>query len=166
VGEERQDGDPKPKWVFYQNPFYHFLFGFFGVEVPSKRTRLEIDREKGRAVFWQSESGQRFEALVRERLSPDAKWPLQGPVLLAIRMGLPSDSFYAKDIDNIAKSILDALKGLVFEDDRQVVSLYVAKHVTDKSSFFVGVRQLEAGEPTWHFPSLYSEEPYPGQVRR
>lgn len=32
-----------------------------------------------------------------------------------------------KDVDNLAKSVLDALNGLAFIDDRQVVELYVKK---------------------------------------
>ena len=35
---------------------------------------------------------------------------------------------YKPDADNIAKAVLDALNGLAFDDDRQVVSLSVIKY--------------------------------------
>jgi Holliday junction resolvase RusA-like endonuclease len=154
-----------PGRVSYQNPYYHFLFGFFGVDVPSKRTRLELNHANKTATFWQAESGQQFEALIRKKIAPDNAWPLKGRVLLAIDITLSPESFKTKDIDNVSKSILDALKGLVYDDDRQVVSLFVSKSVGECSSFFVGVRELAADETSWYMPSLYSDSPYPGQSR-
>lgn len=41
---------------------------------------------------------------------------------------------YKPDADNIAKAVLDALNGLAFEDDRQVVSLSVIKYPRARSS--------------------------------
>jgi len=35
------------------------------------------------------------------------------------------------DLDNVAKAILDALNGVLYKDDNQVVELYVNKHYSD-----------------------------------
>jgi Holliday junction resolvase RusA-like endonuclease len=160
--------DPKAGYptVFYQNPFYHSLFGFFGVDVPSKRLRFHIDHAAEVVTLTQPQSGRQFEAYVRESLTPEPGWPLSGRLLLAMSVTLPLASFEAKDVDNIAKSVLDALKGVVYEDDRQVVSLFVSKSQGELGSFFVGIRSLGVDETSWYFPSLYSDTPYPGQVRR
>ncbi len=154
------------KYVFYQNPFYQSLFGFIGVNVPSKRIHFHVDRAAEVVTITQSQSGAQFEASVRESLTPEAGWPLKGRVLLAIGMVLPAESYRLKDVDNIAKSVLDALKGLVYDDDRQVASMFVSKAVGEEAQLFVGVRSLNEGEPAWCFPSLYSSTPYPGQTAR
>ena len=58
-------------------------------------------------------------------------------VHISIRRPLPKSrpkkvfsehDIYKPDADNIAKAVLDALSGLAFDDDRQVVSLSVIKY--------------------------------------
>lgn len=58
-------------------------------------------------------------------------------VNISIRRPLPKSrpkkvytepDIYKPDADNIAKAVLDALNGLAFDDDRQVVSLSVIKY--------------------------------------
>jgi Holliday junction resolvase RusA-like endonuclease len=48
------------------------------------------------------------------------------------------------DIDNVAKVVLDALNGVAYKDDTQVVSLDVQKYYNEKS--FVHVRICEVGD--------------------
>lgn len=38
------------------------------------------------------------------------------------------------DVDNVAKSVLDALNGVAYEDDTQVCNLHIEKHYTDLES--------------------------------
>lgn len=44
------------------------------------------------------------------------------------------------DLDNLAKSVLDGMNGIVFEDDKQVVGLTVTKHYSDTPRIEVVVR--------------------------
>ena len=37
-----------------------------------------------------------------------------------------------KDTDNICKAILDALNGIAYDDDRQIVDLIASKHYSDR----------------------------------
>lgn len=53
----------------------------------------------------------------------------------ALFMGRP-------DCDNIAKSVLDALNGVAFADDSQVVSLAVVKKRAPTASVFVSMAQV------------------------
>ena len=46
------------------------------------------------------------------------------------------------DIDNIAKTILDALNGVVFRDDSQVVELFASKAYNDKDEVFITVTSI------------------------
>lgn len=51
----------------------------------------------------------------RERMLTDKTWPTKKP-----------------DADNIAKSVLDALNGIAYRDDAQVICLDVVKHWDEK----------------------------------
>lgn len=45
-----------------------------------------------------------------------------------------------KDLDNIAKTILDALNGLAYEDDKQIVELHTEKYYTPQNMEYVTVK--------------------------
>lgn len=47
------------------------------------------------------------------------------------------------DIDNISKAVLDALNGLAYKDDAQVVQLSVSKQYSDKAYVEVHIKKLE-----------------------
>ncbi len=52
--------------------------------------------------------------------------PVEGPVSVAVVLDI-----YVRrrmDVDNVAKSVLDGLNGIAYEDDDQVVELLVRKH--------------------------------------
>lgn len=46
------------------------------------------------------------------------------------------------DLDNVAKAILDAMNGIVFEDDKQVVELVVTKRYAETARAVVEVMSL------------------------
>lgn len=46
------------------------------------------------------------------------------------------------DIDNIVKAVLDALNGLAYKDDSQVVQILAAKRYQDKSRVDVTIEEL------------------------
>jgi len=47
------------------------------------------------------------------------------------------------DLDNVAKSVLDALNGCCFNDDRQVVELHVYRYYSDHPRVDVLLEELE-----------------------
>ena len=49
------------------------------------------------------------------------------------------------DCDNLAKSILDALNGIAFDDDMQVIMLTVGKFYSDTAKTVVTIGELEEG---------------------
>jgi len=50
------------------------------------------------------------------------------------------------DSDNIAKVILDALNGIAFRDDSQVIDLHVTKHYSDDPRVEIYLRGMEEAE--------------------
>lgn len=74
-------------------------------------------------------------AQVLERYGHERE-PLAGPITLDLAFGLLRPKSLPKrvlhhvkkpDVDNLAKAVKDAMKGIVYRDDSQVVSLHVAK---------------------------------------
>jgi crossover junction endodeoxyribonuclease RusA len=51
------------------------------------------------------------------------------------------------DLDNLAKAILDAIKGYAFHDDAQVARLLVERRVGERERIVVTVRRLSAPSP-------------------
>lgn len=47
------------------------------------------------------------------------------------------------DLDNLIKTILDAMNGLVFEDDRQIISLYAEKRYGDNPYTIAKIVSME-----------------------
>jgi Holliday junction resolvase RusA-like endonuclease len=69
------------------------------------------------------------------------------------------------DLDNLVKAVLDALNGLAFADDAQLMSIMGAHKVKDHESLartVVDLRSLQAG---WH-PEALSRERALAQLRR
>ena len=109
-----------------------FGFGF----VPTKR-RPKFTR-KGRA--YDPKANKSEARAIREAWEEQVgEWKSDGPIGVAIdvfrklpngrpkRVESESDTF-KPDVDNIAKAVLDALNGVAFEDDSQVVRLRCSKH--------------------------------------
>ena len=46
------------------------------------------------------------------------------------------------DVDNLSKGILDAMIGVAFEDDGQVISLYVSKRWSDPPSTRIDIERI------------------------
>ncbi len=48
-----------------------------------------------------------------------------------------------RDVDNLAKGILDALNGVAFEDDGQVITLHIDKRWADPPSTRVTIERID-----------------------
>lgn len=67
-------------------------------------------------------------AAVFASLYPDATL-ITGPVEMIVDFWLPD--YAHKDVDNLAKLVMDALNKIAYEDDSQVVSILARKHLHD-----------------------------------
>ena len=65
--------------------------------------------------------------------------PAWGEYAVEIRMEYTGDPPWL-DLDNLAKAILDAIKGYAFHDDAQVARLLVERHLGERERITVTVR--------------------------
>jgi len=76
-------------------------------------------------------SKQQFQQLVAQAASKSVASPIKDKERVKVEIDWFSEGIKNKpDADNIAKPILDALKGVIYSDDKQVESLTVRKHDT------------------------------------
>jgi len=73
--------------------------------------------------------------------------PAWGEYAVEIAMEYTGDPPWL-DLDNLAKAILDAIKGYAFHDDAQVARLLVERRAGERERITVTVRALEARRPT------------------
>jgi Holliday junction resolvase RusA-like endonuclease len=100
-----------------------------------------------------------YESLIASKASQamGSSEPLQTPVAIFIWINHPIPASYSKkrkescliglewpkkpDLDNVAKVFLDAMNGIVYKDDVQVVKLRVSKRYYTEASVHVLVRE-------------------------
>ncbi|HEX8569598.1 MAG TPA: RusA family crossover junction endodeoxyribonuclease [Caulobacteraceae bacterium] len=70
--------------------------------------------------------------------------PAYGEFSVEIRMEYLGDPPWI-DLDNLAKAILDAIKGYVFHDDAQVARLLVERAAGERERILVTVRPMRPG---------------------
>ena len=150
------------KMRIYSNPKLDFLFGLYGGEaIPPKHNQFkpidvfEIDengKEKILKDFYLRKPGKNavreFQELIKqtaEKIFNETnriKRPNQVEVVLSI--SLLEKKFREVDVDNLAKTVLDRLNKIAYDDDSQVSSLIVNKHIhpSKTNSIFIGITKL------------------------
>jgi len=79
--------------------------------------------KRARAVVYVADEGKDFKEEVRRVFGSPAL--IDGPVDMTI-VAVPPDG-KRRDIDNILKALLDALQGLLYHNDNQIVHLEITK---------------------------------------
>ncbi len=152
------------------NPEFDFLIGYIGnPEIPTKQDKFKplkgrylTDGELGKGLKFvedelyvrdkkQTASQALFETTLTELILPELKkeHPYKGniPIEAFITISMTEQRLNQVDVDNLAKSVLDCLNGLVFIDDSQVISLIVTKKTValpQKNGIMIGIRKLSA----------------------
>ena len=82
------------------------------------------------------------------RLNSDERFPSDGEIFVFILQYFSGESEYARrDIDNMAKTILDILKGRFYRDDSQVKTLLIGKKTerrVPQNFAYVAIKKLTA----------------------
>lgn len=87
---------------------------------------------------------------VRKRLRESSQFPSRGEIFVFIVQYLAGEAlFQNRDVDNLAKTMLDLLNGIIYRNDSQVRVLLVVKKRTDnrvtQNFAYVAVKELADG---------------------
>jgi crossover junction endodeoxyribonuclease RusA len=118
-------------------------FTVYGIAQPKGNMRAFVKRGMKFPIVTESNRNVRsWSQLVAEgasrELAASGGHQITGPVLVAVDFGLPRPKKYqrlglevahcvAPDLDKLARGVLDALSGVAFVDDAQVVHLFATK---------------------------------------
>lgn len=165
--------------TYYQNPDFEEIFVFHGLEVPTSKkefrpipeniqSKISKDFPKINFQLYQKGAGTRgaqtFIATIKEKLLAKKKkrWPYTEKLLLAVGVSGIKKVYELKDIDNLLKSIFDAFKGIVFEDDNQIEIVIAFKHIQvqdeNNPGFTVALRILKTGVKDKYNPKIFSDD--------
>jgi Holliday junction resolvase RusA-like endonuclease len=126
------------------NFYYDEILIFVGIQVPTSQDFYKlIDQEKQLYKLIQKPNVNEFRNEIRERLLNMKKswWPHTKKLSFVVSLGGPQIYIEFKDLDNYLKTVFDAIKGIVIEDDHQVTSVSVKKEENPfVSGFTVAIR--------------------------
>lgn len=110
-----------------------FHTGVDGV-IPSTQEAFDADTYHGQVRKTEKEGLLKFKAELGEhlnvKLAGNENFPTDGEVFVFILQYFVGEKEYTRrDIDNMAKTILDVLKGRFYRDDSQVKTLLVGKKI-------------------------------------
>lgn len=96
---------------------------------------------------------QEFEKKIGDFLKESAtdEMPYKMSVEVILAFDINKKRLFEVDIDNLCKTVLDAMKGIIFEDDSQVVRLLALKdvHPYDTNGLAIGVNKLDDQSKGW-----------------
>lgn len=162
------------------NPKVDFLIGLFGGSpIPTKQDAYQpIDlkqinsdgTEEILKDFYIRKPNNTAIQDFRARIQAEAKKQFLSKTIIKkpavveviISVSVSEKRFKLVDVDNLAKTILDSLKNIAFEDDSQVVSLICNKfvHPMKKDGVLIGIIKLtETNRGFQNDITLYSMEP-------
>ena len=81
--------------------------------------------QSARVKGWQADVGWAAQQAMRVHADQLEKFPLHGDI--AVELIFIMKNKYSADSDNLSKAILDALNGIVWDDDRKVIDLHIRK---------------------------------------
>lgn len=100
-----------------------------------RQVRKAVQRKWGKRV---APVGASIEVFIKVDRAVPLSWSKKR-IIEALSSGEPPQG--PGDLDNIAKSILDAINGVIFEDDKQVSRLVVRREYAELDAFHLLVRE-------------------------
>jgi len=111
----------------------------FGCPVPQGRPRAFYNKAAGRITMYDPAASRSWKTDIKLQVLKDRPRdlvPALGALILTLTFFLPRPRSLPKrvrhpirkpDADNLAKAVKDALRGIIYKDDAQVITLHVAK---------------------------------------
>jgi Holliday junction resolvase RusA-like endonuclease len=124
-------------------------FNIFGEPYPKGRPKARV-RGQHAQIYTPPETRAATDNFQAQALKYKPETPLKGPLIVQITYLKKKPESYTKkhndwdkkpDLDNLAKLTLDAMNGIFFYDDAQIVKLILEKGFDDKPRTFVAIMQ-------------------------
>ena len=148
--------------IYCKNPKIDLLFGFVGGKpIPTKQEsfkpiEMQLINEDGTEDIFNHfyaknpdkssilEFHQYFKNLCTNQIGENQIIMKPNLVEVILAVSLTKNRFEEVDVDNLAKTLLDGMKGVIFEDDVQISSLIVNKYVhpLNTNGLLVGITKL------------------------
>lgn len=140
--------------TFMANPYFDELMFFVGNEVFTYQEQLipihcNICEKKN--LYEKRNKGNKSDyinnivKLMEEDKNPD--WPFKEDLLVQFSVSNSLSKLNRVDLDNLAKTILDIFKGVVYESDSQIISFAGDKSsVNSMKAFIVAIKKLAPKE--------------------
>jgi len=138
--------------TFFANPYFDSLLIFLPLEVLTTHDQYKIfqcNNCKHSNLYEKKENKTTYIEKIKMMLSTylNKDWPYKKRLLVQCAVSMKAADLKKVDVDNLSKTILDALKGTVYEDDVQVNALTCEKvFVRGQKSLMVAIRELEDEE--------------------
>ncbi len=89
--------------------------------------------------------------LIKENMTSNLPYKHPNKIEVILSFDIQKKRFFEVDIDNLSKCILDAMNGLVFDDDSQVVNLLAMKHTHpwNTNGLSIGIKLVEDSNRSW-----------------
>jgi Holliday junction resolvase RusA-like endonuclease len=161
--------------TYYKNPDFDEIFIFLDLEVPTSNKRFhQIDTTlqqeiqklfpdvKELYIKQEKINATDFRLTLQNKLNAKRKkkWPYKGKLLLHVGVAGIKKIYGQKDVDNLLKSVFDAFKGIVFENDDQIELVICSKYIWDQNlqGLTVALSILTPTLMKKYFPKLYSDD--------
>ena len=146
--------------IFRKNPKIDHLFGYFGdMQVPTKQETyqptdvIEIDENGVQKILRNfyvkrpdSQSVKVFKdylhSIAKKEFNDENIIKMPNDVQVHLSISVLKDRYHQVDVDNLAKTVLDSLKTIAFDDDCQVSSLLVDKHIMEVNSILIAITKI------------------------
>lgn len=112
-----------------------------GRPVPKERPRLTVDGRK-KYIYTPKETSKFEKQVALAALTAADGKVLFGDIAINIKLYFSDRKF--GDLDNYAKSILDGLQGVLFENDKQVSKLHIERYIDKNERAEVIVEEVDA----------------------
>lgn len=136
------------KTTFKPNPIIDEFLLIPLIEIPTKQ-------EKYKRLIWNFylkrsiDKNKEFETFIRAKLLKEKQhnWPLKDLLEVYISITGKKSRINIVDIDNLLKSVLDCLNGIVYNDDKQIIQVIGRKFSSDEipgnNSLIIAIRKTK-----------------------
>jgi Holliday junction resolvase RusA-like endonuclease len=150
--------------IFVANPYFDEMMIFFGNTIYTSQEKLkpiiceQCDRKN---LYEKREKENKTDFINRIhgllQTTKNHEWPFKEDLLVQFTVSNKQAKLKEVDLDNLAKTLFDALQGIVYSNDSQIIGFAGDKYsVIDIDAFIVAIKRMSPGEKPIYQEFLFS----------